>query len=79
MHLTEPSVFGCAFEASPQGKFNADLMLDAKARVPTALRFEKCFDLNAPSTNRRMDHAIQSTGSNVSVSHLSARPSFRSK
>lgn len=79
MHLTEPSVFRCAAEASPQGKFNADLMLDPKPPVPTASRFEKCFDLNAPSTNRHMDHAIQNTGSNVSVSHLSARPPFRSK
>lgn len=32
MHLSEPSVFGCAAEASPQGKFNADSMLDSKAR-----------------------------------------------
>lgn len=79
MHLTEPSVFGCAAEESPQGKFNADLMSDSKAPVPTAWRFEKCFDLNVPSTDRRMDHAIQNTGSNVSVSRLSARPPFRSK
>lgn len=79
MHLTGLSVFGRAAQARPQGKFNADLMSDSKARAPTALRFEKCFDLNVPSTNRCMDHAIQNTGSNVSVSHLSARPPFRSK